>query len=135
MVHLCTGDLNHQALTHLDSALPLVLLANELAYQWPGDRPLLLVHLPLAEAALAPRLDPAFYDPLAQVAPELAGRIAAGFVHEKLTFPQHVQLQRLIEELLGAPAAVAATCGLGRRSSDDEAHRLLDMCSALAPVR
>jgi hypothetical protein len=130
-VHLCLGDLGHEAHSSPPDAGPLVQLANAIAAAWPMDRPLAWLHMPFAAAARPPSLDPAFYRPLAdlEVPPHL--RVIAGFVHENFDACQHREVLADVELILGRPVGVAATCGLGRREPQ-QAAAIMRMSALLA---
>src|SRR5712691_1909163 len=64
-VHLCLGDMNHQALGRVTDASPLTQLSNAIARRWPRERTLEYLHLPLAAADDPPATDASFYAPLA----------------------------------------------------------------------
>jgi hypothetical protein len=130
-VHLCDGDWGHEAMSEPESALPLVLLANEIAAQWPAEARLLGVQLPFAAAAKPPSLDPAWYDTLSLLKLGEAF-LAAGFVHELLPLEDLRVLQATIEETYGGPVVLAPPCGLGRRPDPDQARDVLHKLSVMA---
>lgn len=130
-LHLCNGDLGHQAITQGTPA-QMVLFLNRLA-------PLLArhgidlppVHLPFAAGGEAPPADPAFYAPLGDLAQPW--KIYAGVVDEKNPKATRTALFR-VESALGRNVeAVATACGLGRRSVD-AAEDAVKACAALADV-
>jgi hypothetical protein len=117
-VHLCLGDMNHRALGRISDASPLVLLANAVAGRWPARRPLQYVHAPLAAADNPPVDNVAFYRPLAglKLGPDV--RFIAGFAHEDQDAPTQFRIRDMIEDAVGHPVDVSASCGLGRREPD-----------------
>jgi hypothetical protein len=115
-VHLCLGDLGHQALGRLRDTGPLVLLANAIGSRWPDGRSLEYVHAPLAAGEDPPPADPAFYRPLRRLALPDGTRFVAGLLHEGRSVDELRPLLAEIESLLGRWVDVAAACGLGRRS-------------------
>ncbi|MEN3279468.1 MAG: hypothetical protein V7607_608 [Solirubrobacteraceae bacterium] len=120
-MHLCLGDFNHVAFSHMPDAEPIVRVVNAVVAHWPEDHPLDYVHVPFAAAAEPPSLEADFYAPLAglELPPDV--RLAAGFVHEHLDETGHDQLLTLIESAAGREVDIAATCGLGRRPTLEEA--------------
>lgn len=134
-VHLCNGDLGHKAATDPRSALPLAILAGQIAAQWPGgpDAPVLeYVHLPFAAGGQPPALDPGWYKPLGELSLPPGCRLAAGFVHEGLDLPALRNLLGLIEEAYGAEVSVAATCGMGRWPDLGQAYGAMRNMAALS---
>jgi hypothetical protein len=134
-VHLCDGDWHHQALTEPASALPLVLLANEITAQWPADpqAPILdYVHLPLAAAAKPPAMDATWYQPLSDLRLPKGCRFAAGFVHEAIDVDANRAVRDLVEDAYRAPVTIATSCGLGRRPVPDQVTDALQKMAALA---
>lgn len=129
--HLCLGDFHHRALAEMGSARPLVTLANTLAAMWPEGRPLEYIHAPFAAAERPGSLDPSWYAPLADLELPDGVRFVAGFVHEDLDLEQLREVQALIERHVGHEVDVAATCGLGRRESPDQAWDAMDKTVAL----
>jgi hypothetical protein len=134
-VHLCDGDWFHEANTEPGSALPLVLLANEIAAQWPTgpDAPVLdYIHLPLAAAAKPPAMDAAWYEALGDLRLPEGCRFAAGFVHEALDLSANRAVLGLVEDAYGAQVTIATSCGLGRRPDPDQVPDALEKMAALA---
>ncbi len=129
-VHLCFGDLNNEALIKASSIDKAVAFANALIAAWPSSHHLDYVHFPLAEAADPPRLDRAYYEPLAGL--EMSGdtRFVAGFVHPKRTDDELRTILGHIESIRGGPVAVASSCGLGR-VDEAAARRAIDAAGAL----
>lgn len=115
-VHLCLGDLGHQALGRLRDAGPLVLLGNAIAARWPSGRPLEYLHAPLAAGDEPPVSAPAFYRPLTGLKLPTQTRFVAGLLHEARDVDQLRPLLAQVDTALGRPADVAAACGLGRRT-------------------
>jgi hypothetical protein len=130
-LHMCLGDFHHRALAELGSARPIVTLANEMAKQWPSDRPLEYIHAPFAAAEKPGSLDPSWYGPLADLDLPAHIRFVAGFVHEDLSVDELRDVQAMIESNVGHEVDVAATCGLGRRPSDDQAWDAINKTIAL----
>jgi hypothetical protein len=117
-LHLCLGDMNHRALGRLPDASPLVLLANAVTSRWPSGRPLRYVHAPLAAAADPPPASQAFYRPLAGLKLGHGVRFVAGFAHEDQDEATQLRIREMIEDAVGRPVDVSASCGLGRRQPD-----------------
>ncbi|MFP2908636.1 hypothetical protein ACLESD_27015 [Pyxidicoccus sp. 3LFB2] len=117
-MHLCLGDLNHEALGRLKDARPVVTLVNALTRAWPGDRPLEYVHVPFAAGEAPAPTDARFYAPLARLKLPEQTRFVAGIVHERWTEAQTRPVLQLVERAVGRRVDVAAACGLGRRSRD-----------------
>jgi len=130
-VHLCVGDMHHKPMVRPDSAEPAVLLANEIASQWPQGWPLEWVHIPFAAAEDPPPPDESWYRPLQDLTLGAATRFAAGFVHEKLAASEHRRLLAVIERNAG-PADISMACGLGRRPESWQVRHALQMCATLA---
>ncbi|MCB0165899.1 MAG: hypothetical protein KDI79_16825 [Anaerolineae bacterium] len=130
-IHLCLGDFHNQALNHVDSLTPMVDFSNRLVDGWPEQHRLQYIHYPLAEGAVPPTLDPAYYAPLEGVHLPEGGRFIAGFVHEKHTLADNQALLNTIETARGEPVDVACSCGLGRRTPA-AAEQLLDYMAQLA---
>jgi hypothetical protein len=129
--HLCLGDFHHRALGEMGSARPLVTLANTLAAMWPAGRGLEYIHTPFAAAEKPGSLDPAWYEPLADLDLPGSVRFVAGFVHEDFGLEQLRQIQAIIEQHVGREVDVAATCGLGRREDPAQAFDAMDKSLAL----
>jgi hypothetical protein len=117
-VHLCLGDMNHEALGRMKDTGPVVALANALARAWPDDRPLEFVHAPFAAAEEPRPTDPAWYAPLRRLKLQPGTRLAAGMAHEDQPLEQQLAVLGLIEAAVGGPVAVSHSCGLGRRTPD-----------------
>lgn len=115
----------------MGSARPLVTLANTLAAMWPDRQRLEYIHTPFAAAEQPGSLDPSWYEPLADLDLPDDTRFVAGFVHEDLDIDQLREVQALIEDHAGQEVDVAATCGLGRRPSDDQAWDAMDKINTL----
>jgi hypothetical protein len=123
--------MNHKALGHMRDVRPLVLLANELARQWPADRPLEYIHAPFAAAEEPPTFDEAFYAPLGDLELPAEIRFIAGCVHESLDLEDQRRLIALIEGLAGRQVDLAAACGLSRRPDVAQAWDAMDKSAAL----
>lgn len=133
-IHLCDGDWFHKAVIEPASAEPLVLLANEIAAQWPAgpEAPVLdYIHLPLAAADQPPAMDPAWYQALADLRLPEGCRFAAGFVHEHLDMAANRRVRDLVEHAFGAQVTIATTCGLGRRPDPQQVPDALRTMAAL----
>ena len=132
-VHMCLGDLGHKAMISLSDAQPLVVMANALARRWPSDRPLEFIHAPLAAGEDPPPLDSAFYAPLHRLRLPQRTRFVAGFLHEGRSTSEHKRILAAIEDAVGVPVDLAASCGLGRRSRDAAEQTLargVELCEA-----
>ncbi|MDS1269431.1 hypothetical protein RIF23_03875 [Lipingzhangella sp. LS1_29] len=131
-VHLCFGDLNHEALWHARDTGPVVEIAQKVVQAWPRGRTLDYLHLPLATGTRPAVPNARALLPLTRLR-GLSGntRLVAGLVHED----QHLDMQRvtlrLVEVALGRRVDVAASCGLGHRSPA-AAERSLRTAAALA---
>ncbi len=136
-VHLCLGDYHHRALVEMGSARPLVTMANTLARKWPSTQPLEYIHAPFAAAEKPGSFDPAWYEPLSELDLPESVRFVAGFIHEDLSVEQLRGVHTMIEQFVGREVDIAATCGLGRRPSPDQAWDTMDKTVALltAPGR
>jgi hypothetical protein len=118
-VHLCLGDMNHEALARMTDVSPLVALANAVLAAWPDGRELEYVHAPFEGASHAPPLDPAYYAPLRKLKLPADTHLIAGFVYEHQSLKDQQRVLGLIEDALARPVDVSAACGLGRRSLDE----------------
>jgi hypothetical protein len=114
-VHLCLGDLGHQALRQLRDAGPLVLLANAIVRQWPADRSLEYVHLPMSGGDRPPPTTPEFYAPLRRLD---AMPLIAGIAHELQDPADQLRVRDLVETAARRPVDIATSCGLGRRTPE-----------------
>lgn len=134
-VHLCLGDLRHQAMAKPQSTTALVRLANAVARRWPADRPLDYLHAPLAAGTHPPSLDPDFYRALAGIQLPQDTRFVAGFLHEARTVDELRQILGYVEGNIGRPVDVAAACGLGRLGAE-AAHTVMQQGAQLceAPI-
>lgn len=121
-VHLCLGDMNHEALTPLRSSAAVVDLFNALSSRWPDSRPLEFVHAPLAGGTDPVPTDSEFFEPFKSLYRGGTARFVAGIVQEQQDAAEQMEALRRLESLVG-PVDVAAYCGLGRRSPEaaDEA--------------
>lgn len=130
-MHLCLGDMNHEALGRLKDARPIVALVNALARAWPQDRPLEYVHVPFAAGEAPAPTDARFYAPLARLKLPERTRFVAGLVHERWTAEETRPVLQLVEGALGRRVDVAAACGLGRRTRDEAVKAMrttLELC-------
>ncbi|WP_051792517.1 hypothetical protein [Amycolatopsis jejuensis] len=130
-VHLCLGDLKHQALAELSDTQPLVLLANAVATGFPPGRILDYIHAPFAAAEKPGSFDEGWYRPLEALALPSDVRFVAGFIHESLTIDDHRRLLDMIERFARREVDVAAACGLGRRPDPAQAWDAMDKAVAL----
>ncbi|MET9260434.1 hypothetical protein [Amycolatopsis sp. NPDC004079] len=137
VLHLCYGDLEHQPVfTPTDLDAPVMFLRalaqrlTALGIEMP------IAHIPVAYGDAAPPVDPAYYEVLRQLR-ESGIRVVAGVVAEH--HPEaSAMAASLIAEVLGdLLAAVAAACGLGRRTPEDAAasHRLSARIAELLNAR
>jgi hypothetical protein len=117
-LHLCMGDLQHTALFRLRDTGPVVTLLNALVARWPSDHRLELVHAPLAAGVEPPPLDPAFYARLSALRLPPDTRFVAGLLHEGRTADELRTAVAAVEDALGRPVDLAASCGLGRRDRE-----------------
>jgi hypothetical protein len=117
-MHLCLGDLNHEALGRMKDARPIAALVAALVRAWPEDRPLELIHVPFAAGEGTAPTDARFYAPLAGLKLPERTRFVAGLVHERWTAEETRPVLHLVERALGRRVDVSAACGLGRRSRD-----------------
>jgi len=129
--HICLGDYHHKATGEAADASPLVLLANALTQTWPASRPFEYIHVPFAAADEPPSFDEGWYAPLRKLAMPEGVRFVAGFIHEAVDVDRLAGLLATIEAFAGREVDVAATCGLGRRPSPDEAWDAMDKALAL----
>jgi hypothetical protein len=132
-VHLCLGDMNNRAFGTMADVGPLVLLANAILRGWPDGRSLDILHAPFAAADQPATTDPAFYAPLRDLALPDDVRFAAGFAHESQSLPDQLRIRSVIDDLLHREVAVAASCGLGRRSESAGRavlERTAELCAA-----
>ena len=130
-VHLCLGDMNHEALGRLKTASPIVALVNAVARAWPEGRPLEYIHVPFVSGSSTAPTDPRFYAPLKHVKLPEQTRFVAGLVHEEWTAEQTRPVLRPLEQALGRRVDIAAACGLGRRTRDEAVHVMrttLELC-------
>lgn len=132
-VHLCVGDQDHKAMTTPADVAPLVALANAVFAHWPAGRPLVLVHAPFAAAERPASTSAAFLQPLRDLHLPSGVAFAAGFAHEDQSLADQVQIRDRAEDLLQREVAVAAACGLGRRSEAAGTavlERMAELCDA-----
>ena len=134
-LHLCMGDLRHQALFRMRDTGPFVALLNAVTARWPAGHHLELVHAPLAAGVEPPPLDPAFYARLSALRLPPGTRFVAGLLHEARTVGELRTAVTAVEDAIGHPVDLAASCGLGRR--DPETARAVlrqgaQLCEAVA---
>lgn len=116
-VHLCLGDMNHEALTPLKSSAAVVHLFNALSSRWPDSRPLEFIHAPLAGGTDPVPTDPRFFEPFRSLYRGGTPRFVAGIVQEQQDAGEQIEALRRLESVVG-PVDVATYCGLGRRSPE-----------------
>lgn len=115
-IHLCLGDFHNEALVHPKTLQKMVEFSNRLVAQWPNTHRLAYIHYPLAEGAIPPPLDLAYYRPLGDIRLPAETRFVAGFVHEDRSLDDHARILNAIETARGQTIDLASSCGLGRRS-------------------
>jgi hypothetical protein len=130
-IHLCLGDFRNEAMLAPKTLDKMVRFSNLLVDHWPSTHPLAYIHYPLAEGATPPRLDAGYYAPLGQIKLPAETQFVAGFIHEKRTTAELGQILAAIESARGAPVAVAASCGLGRRTPEVAMH-VIDLTAQVA---
>ncbi len=128
-IHLCLGDLNNESLAKIKTLKLLVKFANKLVERLPENHKLDFMHFPLAEGNVPPTVQASFYRELKKVKLPQHTRFIAGFVHEKLSLEDHINLLKNIEEIRGEKIEIACSCGMGRRTSDtaDELFKIKKM--------
>jgi hypothetical protein len=94
------------------------VLLNAVAARWPSGHRLELVHAPLAAGVEPPPLDPAFYARLSALRLPSDTRFVAGLLHEGRTADELRTAVAAVEDALGRPVDLAASCGLGRRDRE-----------------
>ena len=126
-VHLCLGDYHHRAFVEMGSARPLVTNGET---RWRGHGRVLsrwkYLHAPFAAAEKPGSFDPGWYEPLSKLDLPESVRFVAGFIHEDLSVEQLRGVHTMIERFVGREVDIAATCGLGRRPSPDQAWDAMD---------
>jgi hypothetical protein len=132
-IHLCLGDFHNEAMVHPRTLHLMAEFSNRLVAHWPSAYELAYMHYPLAEGAIPPRLDPAFYEPLGAVELPPRTRFVAGFVHEALSLDEHRRVQSAIETARRQEVDVACSCGLGRRTPE-AAEAALELTRQLVDV-
>ena len=115
-IHLCFGDLNNEALTKSETLDKMVSFTNSLVAKWPSTHLLSYIHFPLAEAADPPPMSADYYRPIKHINLPPNVRFVAGFVHDKRTEVEHMEILKTIESIRGHQVDVACSCGLGRRT-------------------
>lgn len=130
VLHLCYGDMGHQALVRPDSFAPAVVFLNALAVRLrKAGAALPIVHLPAAYGDQEPPTDPVFYRPLTRLDP--AYRLYAGIADHRNADVSRMAL-RLFERAAGRRAeAVSTACGMGREPLE-LGTRALEVCRTLA---
>ncbi|GAA1523083.1 hypothetical protein [Kribbella lupini] len=128
-LHLCFGDMGHEAKLQPKTAAPLVTLANALQRHWPQGSTLEYLHLPLCGGQQPPSTDPAFYAPLKKLNGEPP--LVAGIAHEAQPLADQFVVRRLVEDAVGRPVDIATACGLGRRTPEQAADAVARMRALL----
>jgi hypothetical protein len=128
-LHLCLGDMGHEAKLQPKTAAPLVTLANALQRHWPQGRTLDYLHLPLCGGQQPPSTDPAFYAPLTNLNGEPP--LVAGIAHEAQPLADQLVVRRLVEDAVGRPVDIATACGLGRRTPEQAVDAVARMRALL----
>ncbi|WP_157362045.1 hypothetical protein [Haloechinothrix halophila] len=116
----CRGDLGHKPIASLRDLSPMVAFTNALAARLErAGRAVPPVHVALCDGDNPPSLDASDYTPLRRLRHDIA--VIAGLVDERHPESSATALE-LTEQALDRPvAAVAAPCGLGRRTADGAA--------------
>lgn len=122
-VHLCLGSLHGRAALHPSTARPLVTLANAIGRNWPRDRKLELIHLPLAQVDRDAPLDSLYYAPLAGLSVPETTRLALGLVAQGQPWPSQVAAAKLASAAIAAAGdyrlSVSPPCGLLSRTEKE----------------
>ncbi|MFJ3224492.1 hypothetical protein ACIPJS_14210 [Streptomyces sp. NPDC086783] len=130
-LHLCLGDMGHEARVRLKSADPLVRLTVALARRWPTGPTLEFLHLPLCGGEHPPSTDPAFYAPLRRLRSlPPAVTLIAGIAHENQSPEQQLVVRGMVESAVDRQVDIATACGLGRRTGH-RARQAVDRMLAL----
>lgn len=116
--HLCVGDMNNKAFSKLRDTGTVTHLANALVSQFPSERKLEFVHMPLAHGSIPPTTDPKFYAPLMNLHLPAEVRLIAGLSHERQSREDQEKVRSIVEVMVGHPVDIAASCGLGRRDPE-----------------
>jgi hypothetical protein len=125
-LHLCLGSLNDRPAVELNSAQPLVALANAAAARWPAGRPLEFIHLPLLTGHGRD-----FFQPLSRLALGTETRVVAG-MREDRPLDQQGTVLDWVEDAVGKPVDISPVCGLGRRADSAAARQALEQAVTLA---
>jgi hypothetical protein len=128
-LHLCLGDMGHEAKLQPKTAAPLVTLANALQRHWPEGRTLEYLHLPLCGGQQPPSTDPGYYAPLTKLTGEPP--LVAGIAHEAQPLADQLVVRRLVEDAVGRPVDIASACGLGRRTPEQATDAVARMRALL----
>lgn len=130
----CRGDLAHKPISGVRDLTPLVAFTNALAARLErAEWPMPPVHLALCDGETAPSTRPSDYEVLRCLREDV--QVYAGLVDEHHPDASARALE-LVEQALGRPVdAVAAACGLGRRTPEEaEANATLAWRLSAAPV-
>ena len=115
VLHLCYGDLAHEALIEPTDLTAAVQFLNGLDdFLVDLGLPMPTVHLPLAHGDNPPPTDPAFYTALRRLHRGIA--VIAGLVAENHPQQTRASVDLVVEALGGLPDGIGAGCGHGRRS-------------------
>ncbi|UFH52144.1 hypothetical protein [Spirosoma sp. KNUC1025] len=117
-MHLCLGDFHNEALVHPKTLTKMVSFSNRLVDEWPSQHTLAYIHYPFAEAGTPPSTNATYYAPLKNIQLPAATRFVAGFVHEKRSVAENIDILKSIESARGQYVDVASSCGLGRHSPE-----------------
>lgn len=121
----CRGDLEHKPIAEVRDLAPLVAFTNALATRLErAGRSMPPVHIALCDGETAPSTRPSDYEVLRKLRADV--EVYAGLADEHHPDASARALE-LVEQALGRPvAAVAAACGLGRRTPEEaEANAVL----------
>jgi hypothetical protein len=125
-IHLCLGSLQDEAQAEVRRAGQFVPVLNSAREQWPTDRTLEFVHLPLLSSRGTD-----FFRGLGKL--DVADtRIAAGLAREERPFDEQRDSLRRIEDEVGHSVDISSVCGLGRRQNSAAAKAALERMVALA---
>ncbi|WP_370973641.1 hypothetical protein [Amycolatopsis sp. cg9] len=130
----CRGDLEHKPISGMRDLAPLVAFTNALAARLDrAGYPMPPLHIALCDGETAPSTRPSDYEVLRRLRADV--QLYAGLVDEHHPHASARALE-LVEQALGRPVdAVAAACGLGRRTPEEaEANIALAWQLSAAPV-
>ncbi|RJQ66229.1 hypothetical protein D5S17_36000 [Pseudonocardiaceae bacterium YIM PH 21723] len=130
----CYGDLGHKPISGLHDLKPMVAFMNRLAWtlQMAG-RAIPPLHFAVCDGQNTPPVDREHYLPLRDLRADV--RVYAGVADEKAIGDSHKALPLIEQELRRPVDAVAAACGLGRRTPKQaEDNIALTLQLAAAPI-